>query len=169
MRLPIFCLVAVATALVGCGQDKTVDKTIKRPGEPDVTFVAGDDPQMKKAIEKARATVADFIKALQEPKAAQSGFAIKKAFNDGKHTEHMWLSPVTYDGKKLKGTVNNEPVNLTNVKLGAKIAVDPAEISDWMYIDDGKLVGGYTIRRLRDTLGPEERAKFDKTLPFKID
>ena len=38
-----------------------------------------------------------------------------------------------------------------------------------MYVDHGKLVGGYTLRVLRDGLSPAERAEFDRSIPFKID
>ena len=37
-----------------------------------------------------------------------------------------------------------------------------------MYVDHGVLVGGYTIRVLRDRLSGVERAEFDRNLPFKI-
>ena len=38
--------------------------------------------------------------------------------------------------------------------------------SDWMYVDHGKLVGGYT---LRDRLSPSERPEFDRSVPFKVE
>jgi hypothetical protein len=38
-----------------------------------------------------------------------------------------------------------------------------------MYIDDGKLVGGETLRVLRATLSPTERADFDKSVPFVVE
>jgi uncharacterized protein YegJ (DUF2314 family) len=38
-----------------------------------------------------------------------------------------------------------------------------------MYVENNKLVGGYTIRVLRDGLSASERADFDKEFPFKID
>jgi hypothetical protein len=37
-----------------------------------------------------------------------------------------------------------------------------------MYIDKGVLVGGYTIRVLRDTMSPTDRADFDKSVPFEV-
>jgi uncharacterized protein YegJ (DUF2314 family) len=42
-------------------------------------------------------------------------------------------------------------------------------ISDWMYVHEGRLVGGYTIRVMRDRLSPAERLRFDQGLPFKIE
>ena len=146
--------------LAGCGKKQPADK---------VTWVADDDPRMNTAMEKARSTVQNFIDALKAPRAGQSAFSIKVAFADGADTEHMWLTPVTYDGTNFQGTVNNEPEKVKSVKMGQKVSVVPAKISDWMYLDNRKLVGGYTTRVLRDALTPAERADFDKSVPFVIE
>jgi uncharacterized protein YegJ (DUF2314 family) len=134
-----------------------------------MTYVAPDDPAMTKAIEEARSTLGKFIAAVEAPTKNQSQFSIKTPFVDGAKSEHIWLLPVTYDGKQFHGVVNNEPQDVKNVKLGDKVIIQPADVSDWMYVDDGRLVGGYTLRVLRNTLSPTERAEFDKSLPFKID
>ena len=134
-----------------------------------VTYVAKDDPKMSAAIDKARATAPTFIAALKAPKASQSGFSVKMGFKDGEQVEHMWLSPVRFDGTKFHGTVNNQPEKVTNVKLGQEVSIEPGQISDWMYIDNKKLVGGYTLRHLRDSMPANERAAFDKSIPFVIE
>jgi len=137
--------------------------------DPPVVFIADDDPQMKEAIQKARTSTDAFIAALKTPRPNQTSFAIKVRFVDGNDAEFMWLSPVTFDGKKFSGTLNNNPEKLKNVKMGHKASVEPAEIADWMYVQDGKLVGGYTVRVARDKMPPEERAKWDRTVPFRLD
>jgi hypothetical protein len=38
-----------------------------------------------------------------------------------------------------------------------------------MYVENRKLVGGETLRVLRDTATPAERADFDKSVPFSIE
>jgi len=38
-----------------------------------------------------------------------------------------------------------------------------------MYVDSGRLVGGYTIRVMRAQMSPEERAAFDAEMPFRIE
>ena len=40
------------------------------------------------------------------------------------------------------------------------------QITDWMYVEDGRLVGGYTMRAIRDRLSSDARAKFDAGSPF---
>jgi uncharacterized protein YegJ (DUF2314 family) len=153
-------LVAVIALCLACNKRHAADK---------VTYVADDDPRMNAAIAKARATVNTFIVALKSPKAGQTQFSIKMPVTEGKHTEHMWLFPVDYDGKKFHGPINNDPDLVKNVKIGQEMTVDPTQISDWMYVEKGKLVGGYTLRVLRDAMPPLERAEFDRSVPFTVD
>jgi uncharacterized protein YegJ (DUF2314 family) len=156
----VYLVLLLVVPVMGCWGKSPVDKVIP---------VADDDPKMNAAIEKARSTVNTFIAALNSPKAGQTSFTVKKAFSDGKHTEHMWLSPVTYDGTTFQGVVNNDADMVSNVKIGQKASVGPKEISDWMYVENGKLVGGYTVRVLREAMPANERAEFDKSMPFTIE
>ena len=87
---------------------------------------------------------------------------------DGK-VEHIWLSGVRYDGKRLHGRVGNAPVDLKRVREGDAHSMAPGEASDWMFIDEGKLVGGYSIRLLRSRMGVLERGQFDRSVPFRIE
>ncbi len=152
--------VVFALTLTGCGKKNPADQ---------VTYVAGNDPRMNAAIEKARSTIRTFTTALKSPKPGQSSFSIKMAFTDGGNTEHLWLTPVTFDGTTFTGTVNNDPEKVMTVKIGQKVTVTPDKISDWMFIENRKLVGGETIRALRAGLSPGEQAEFDKSVPFTVD
>lgn len=124
---------------------------------------------MNAAIAKAKATVPQFIKVLRSPGKHQTDFSIKYPYKDGDKVEHMWINDLTYDGKTFHGTVGNDAEQVSNVKLGDKADIPATEISDWMYVENGKLVGGYTIRVMRDTMSAKERADLDASLPFKID
>ncbi|HEV8071908.1 MAG TPA: DUF2314 domain-containing protein [Planctomycetaceae bacterium] len=161
VRLIVVCFAVVAVAMrYGCSHTKSPDKVI---------HVRPDDPRMNAAIEKARASVGTFIAALQSPKPGQVGFGVKAKFTDGRHDEHIWLDDVTYDGVNFQGTIGNEPEMVNNVKNGQTATVAPAEISDWMYIENRKLVGGETIRVLRDSVSPSERAELDKSVNFIVE
>jgi len=152
---------AVLAVVAGCGD---------RGGTPDrVIDVAQDDPKMNAAMDKARSTVGTFTAALASPKPSQKSFTVKVPFTDGTKTEHMWLSPVRFDGKKFHGTISNDPERVSHVKNGDSAEVEPSKISDWMFVDEGKLVGGYTLRVLRDSMSPAERAEFDKSVDFVVE
>ena len=81
----------VPLILAGCGKQNPALK---------VTYVPDDDPRMNAAMAEARSNVNDFIAALQTPVPGQGSFSVKMAFKDGKNGEHMWLSPVSYDGQR---------------------------------------------------------------------
>ena len=156
--------------LSSCGQDDQGNgEIVERDGEPDVHMVSGEDPEMNTAMEQARASVTTFITSLQNPGQNQTHFSVKAKIVDGEHTEHIWLYDVSYDGNQFLGKIGNNPLNVKNVSLGDEIALVPSDISDWMIVEDDKLVGGYTLRVLRNRLSGEERNKFDESLPFKID
>jgi uncharacterized protein YegJ (DUF2314 family) len=167
----VLCTFALfSAALTGCDKkDRKVGDVVERPGEPDIISVDENDPRMNAAIDKARSTVGQFIKALGNPQSFQSGFSVKAPIRDGEHIEHMWLAPVHYRDGKFVGTVNNEPDVVKTVKLGEQYELKTGDISDWMYVENGKLVGGFTIRVLRDAAPKEKRAEFDRSVPFKIE
>ena len=51
--------------------------------------------------------------------------------------------------------------------MGQQAAVSPSKISDWMYLEHGKVVGGRTqYGVLRETLPPGERKNIDKEVQF---
>ena len=131
--------------------------------------VPGEDPGMNKAIQTARDTVHTFIMALRSPTATQNSFTVKKPFKHGEQFEHIWLSDASFDGIQFSGRVDNEPVDVTNVTIGQTATAAPGEISDWFYIDNGKLVGGYTIRVLHARMSPEEQNDFNANAGFTLE
>lgn len=136
---------------------------------PDLVFVAEDDEEMNEAMDKARKSLEDFIKVVQKPQKTHSSFAVKVAVRDGKNVEHFWVALEKFDGKQFDGTIGNDPMLVKTVKAGDRIKVPKDKVEDWMYIEKAKLVGGYTVRVLRNRLSPEERKALDESIPYKID
>jgi uncharacterized protein YegJ (DUF2314 family) len=169
MKLRPFAVLCVMVALAGCDSKKPEAEIVRREGQPDYSRVPDQDQEMEKAVQKARESVGTFIAALGAPTAQQTSFTVKKPFKDGDKVEHIWLSNPSFDGTKFSGRVDNEPVDVKNVKLGETALVAKDEISDWFYVDKGKLVGGYTIRVLYSKMSPEEKKDFDAHVGFKID
>ena len=141
---------------------------IEREGEPPVIYIPDNLPEMSLAIEKARSTVDQFISALETPKSAQTNFSVKLPVVDGDKVEHMWVLPVRYQEDCFFGTINNEPDKVSTVKVGDEVSIAKNEISDWMYVDNGRLVGGFTLRVLRKHMSEEERKDVDEQSPFVI-
>jgi len=149
---------------VSCKNDK-----ITRKGEPDVYNVEEENKQMNEAMEKARNTIDIFKKYLKNPKENQTYFSLKAKFGDGDNIEHIWLNQVEYEDKFFYGNVGNEPVDVKNIKFDQKVSLKLERISDWMIIEDNKLIGGYTIRVLRDRMTEKERKDFDDSFGVIIE
>ncbi len=145
------------------------ENTIERPGLVPVQAVEEDDPRINAAIAEARASVQRFIAAFEQPPPNSTGFAIKRAFFDGDEQEHFWLVPIAFRNGRFVATVSNEPLNVHTVRMGQQVEVAPEEISDWMYLDQGKLVGGYTVRAIRDSFDDARKRDFDRQVPFIIE
>ena len=171
--LPLLLLPLVSLALAGCASDEepphAIGRSVKRyPGESNMYDIADDDVQMDRATRHARKTVGQFIAALQHPAPGETGFAVKKLFvKDGK-AEHIWLADVQFSGNRFHGFVDNRPVNIAGLKVGTRVSVNPDEISDWLFIRNGQLVGGYTVRVLMSELSPAEKEDFLKNAKFQI-
>ena len=162
-------LVAAAFTLSSCDSKKSTSQTVHREGQPDYVRVPETDPEMDRAIQSAHDSVDTFILALRNRAPTQVGFSVKKPFKDGTQVEHIWLSDASFDGTVFRGRVDNEPVDVTNVKLGDKATVSKGEVSDWFYIDGGKLVGGYTLRVLYSRMSEAEKKEFLSHVPFQME
>jgi uncharacterized protein YegJ (DUF2314 family) len=128
---------------------------------------SSEDEQMEVAIHKAKASFDEFIEAFYHPTEQQKSFLVKVVFDEGEQREHIWLADLDFGGKKPTGVVANAP-NLPTLKFMQRIEFDPSYISDWMYIDEGYLVGGFTTRVIRDRMTPKERKDHDTQAPYKF-
>lgn len=142
---------------------------IRREGEPDCVQITEDNKEMDRAVQTARKAVSEFVAVLRSPEGNQSRFAVKKPFVEGDKVEHIWLNEVSFDGRLFHGKVDNEPVDIKGVRLGQEVSVSSDEISDWMYVQDGRLVGGYTIRAMCQNMSPAEKQQFEKDAHCQIE
>jgi uncharacterized protein YegJ (DUF2314 family) len=136
--------------------------------EPESFQIKDEDKQMDKAVSEARKTLRVFIAALQHPSSTQHDFQVKKPFVQGEMVEHIWLSEVSYHGGHFHGHVDNKPRDIEGLKYHDLVSVNADELTDWAFVDDGKLVGGYTIRLLYNELSPERKKELEQQLKFRI-
>lgn len=140
------------------------------PGPADIVYLSTEDEQMNWAIEKANLTLWYFEESLKEPHPEQQYFSVKIKIANETNIEHVWLEDPEFDTEgNLFGTVGNAPAHVTGVRLGDKVGVYRSVISDWMIIESGRLIGGYTIRAIRDNIPEEGHAAFDESVGLYID
>jgi uncharacterized protein YegJ (DUF2314 family) len=140
------------------------NNTLKREGEPDVTFIDNDDKEINQAILDANESLKEFKEHLSENKAKNIFYSVKQKFvtNSGSN-EHIWIRDIRIKDNDLVGIIDNVPVEDIGFQFEDSITIDQTNISDWLIIDNNleKSIGGYTIIVHRNTLSDAEKIQFD--------
>ncbi len=105
------------------------------------------DAEMTAAIKAAVDSIGTFFEALENPKPGQTGFLLKVRFTDRERTEHIWLADLDFTVMPGTGTVANE-TSFPGLAYMGRASFTPDQITDWMFFDNDKLVGGFTTRVL---------------------
>lgn len=121
-----------------------------------------DEQEMNAAINRARAELPRFLQAFKNHDGQD--FAVKVPINDGTETERFWLIDISFDGSEFSGKIGNEPGVVHNVKEGQSWKVRKNDISDWMFIKDGKIYVNYTMRPLLKRMPADQAAKWRSRL-----
>ena len=82
--------------------------------------------------------------------------------------EHIWINGLHFKNDKLFGIIANEPENSINVKYGDTVQVEIGQLSDWMYIQNGQLIGGYTIKLIYEESNDAEKKQMEDEFGAKI-
>ncbi|MCK1737379.1 DUF2314 domain-containing protein [Bradyrhizobium sp. 138] len=114
-----------------------------------IVDVRTGDPEMNAAIARARGSLPTFWASYDAPKPSETGHSLKAHFSTRKGGEHIWIAEI----KKLpngsySGVFANEPRDLPGKRAGDEVKFAEADISDWMFMRNGKIVGGETIKPL---------------------
>jgi uncharacterized protein YegJ (DUF2314 family) len=117
-------------------------------GRSPIVDVNAGNPEMNAAIARARATLPTFWASYDAPVASETGHSLKVRF--AKPTsghEHIWMAEVkkTANGR-YQAKFANVPRDLPGKKAGDVAEFGDADVSDWMFMRNGKIVGGETIR-----------------------
>lgn len=136
--------------------------------EPAIYNVGENDPEMNKVIEMAKQSLDSFDYAFNHYTRVFTFFGLKKRFQENENVEHIWIGNIKFENGIYIGIIDNLPEKITSVKLGDTVKIDKKDISDWMYIKNAELYGGYTIRLLRNRMSESERQKFDAESGMKI-
>ncbi|OXA94910.1 DUF2314 domain-containing protein [Flavobacterium hercynium] len=125
--------------------------------------VEDDDIEMANAILKAKQTFNEFETAIRSENSNLKGFSLKKGYQSYKGVELLWIANIMVYEKKNKyvGIVKNVPEYTKDVKYDDITEISNDEVSDWLYLDNGVVKGGYTLRLLRNRMTAAERKQFD--------
>ena len=161
----LLLLACVGAALPACRKPAQADA-----GKAEIDFGISSMmyTQMLAAVTNARVTVPQFLRVLTNPAPNQTRFQIKKPFGTQTGSEeHLWISELKFDGTNFHGLLDNQPTELLTWKKGDAVTVFTNELSDWLYHEDGFIVGGFTLRVMRQSVSGKEAEDFDREMKFK--
>jgi uncharacterized protein YegJ (DUF2314 family) len=125
-------------------------KALRNSSNAAVIGASGDDPEMMAATAEAKKTWPEFVKAFRNKPENSENFAAKFPFDAPDQKEFMWVEVVSINGDTVVGRLGNDPVWVKDLKLGDEVKMKVSQLSDWMYVKDGEIVGGYTVKVLMD-------------------
>ena len=123
-----------------------------------------DEKKMEQAITDARASFDEFLTRFRNPKPGDRAFNVKVRIADKNGVEHFWVGDLKLDSEPYSGTIGNDPGIVKNVKLGQTYNFKRADISDWMYIAEGKMEGNYTLRVELESMPPKQAEALKKNI-----
>jgi len=134
--------------------------TINRPlGESTIIADQGD-LEILRIADDARAGLPEFFRRLARSETGESNFSVKYPFtadgDSGVDTEHIWLTGIHFKDGRYYGTLAGTPVYVSGIKRGDTVVFIADNITDWMYVRNGKIVGGLSIKYLLEKI-PETR------------
>jgi uncharacterized protein YegJ (DUF2314 family) len=66
-------------------------------------------------------------------------------FTSGEAAEHLWLSHLDLSSNPPTGTIATEPW-LPTLEQRQRVPFHAHQVSDWMYLEDGRTIGAFTTR-----------------------
>jgi uncharacterized protein YegJ (DUF2314 family) len=138
---------AIWSYATGSGKRTTpasAQTTTQKARSDQVFMIKTGDPEMMAARQKARATLPEFLKIASAPRSGMRNFTVKIGIVDGGQHEFFWIAPFKHDGTRFTGQIDNTPRMVKNVTKNQTITFDINDITDWMYVDNGKMKGNFS-------------------------
>jgi len=163
MRRVWTALVTFLAGICGCSPSGETG------GSSTAVAVPTQDASIEAATDRARATIEDFKKAMASPTPQQTDFAVKVELRANGAVHFVWLQQVACADSTFTGTLGPDASGMKHHKPGDAVTVVAGEVADWMYVENRKLVGGFSLRAIRDKLRGPQRDAFEKSMWFEFD
>jgi uncharacterized protein YegJ (DUF2314 family) len=125
-----------------------------------VVAVGQNDAEILRIADEARGSLSVFFRHLTRAGAGEGDFSVKYPFavdaGSGADTEQMWLTRIRFRNGQYYGTLASTPVYISGMKKGDRVNFIADNITDWMYVKNGKIIGGQSVKCLLERT-PEDR------------
>lgn len=118
---------------------------------PPIIGVDGDDPRIKAAVAEAQQRLPEFFAAFESDMG--EGYSVKAEFRQGENSEFFWVEVTAIEGGVVYGRLGNEPSSLADLHLGDPVKVLATQVNDWLYLQNDKMVGGFSVKVLGEIEG----------------
>jgi uncharacterized protein YegJ (DUF2314 family) len=127
------------------------------------------DVEMEAAFQQARDTLDSFIQKIGTSYPDRTLVALKVRFVlPDSSTQDLWVDGITYQDGSFYGIMGDDIPSL-KLSIDDKITIARKDIVDWMIVEDGKLIGGYTIRLAFQRMSPQQKERFLETVHYSIE
>lgn len=143
------------------------------------------DPAMSAALAHAAATLNEFLAKWRNPPAGAEGFSVKIGLMDiatapgyaivspdsgvSDPVEWFWTDSLRQDGEGFVAEIGNKADMLRNVSGGETVHFTRQDIGDWMYLQNGKIVGNATACPALAHASAEERREMKEQYGIDCD
>jgi len=122
--------------------------------------VEQSDKELDRIADNARRSLPTFFRNLTRPEAGANNFFVKYPLSDDDgDAEQVWLGDIRVKDGIYYGRLANTPSLPGGKKKDKLIIFDPDKITDWMYTQDGKIIGGRSIKYLLEKNPETQRTK----------
>ena len=150
-------LAAVSAYAPAAGQS-----LLEKSRSDQIASVPKDDSDMESAFRKARATLKEFLALVVAPRPSITNYAVKIGIPDRENVEYFWISRFVQIDGLLIGKIDNTPRSVKNVRKGERISFKESDVVDWLYRENGKMIGDYTACALIKKEPKEHAEAFKK-------
>jgi uncharacterized protein YegJ (DUF2314 family) len=129
---------------------------------PNILWINGDNPEMVAAIREAQRTFHQYREALSSVESVVDDCGVKVFFpasQDPQKGEHMWVNEVEFRGNDMVGTLCNDPDWIRGFACDDRVTFTLDRVSDWFFVVDDVLHGGFTLKLLFRHYSPEQFAE----------
>lgn len=159
--------------LVACGSVTSEAARAQTPLEKaqrdELFWSKRGDPEMVRAIKKARETLDEFLAVAAAPPENTRAHSVKIALTQGDRREFVWIAPFQRKGERFTGTLNNTPRQVLTHKKGDELPFTRDEIVDWTYFEGNRMRGNFTACPLLAKSPPAEQEAFKKSYGLSCD
>lgn len=110
----------------------------------ETTPVAPGDPELEEVARKARARLVELRERVERGMRPPEQLLLKAGFKtDDGNLEFMWFEVTSWQAGSWRGSLANEPHDVSTLRMGSPVSVPEAEVVDYVYMSPfGQREGG---------------------------